>query len=105
MTENDTDADIGRLARRYAEVRRQIASITGFVNEKGAGAEAAAMSLRNMNFGDYEKTKQAFDAVPWAEISTHLGELAELGGERSRIQECLRQAGLGSLAGSDGEDE
>lgn len=101
MTEDKTDAGVGRLTRRYAEVQRKIASVNGFLHEKGAGAERAAVSLRNMNFGDYEKTKSEFDAVPWAEISDHLGKLAELARERDRIQDCLRQAGLGTLVGID----
>ncbi len=105
MTEDETDAGVGRLARQYAEIQRQIASVKGFLHEKGAGAETATVSLRNMNFGDYEKTKKAFDAVPWAEISNHLGELAELARERKNIQDCLHQAGLGALVESDGEGE
>ena len=105
MTEDETDAGIGRLARRYAEIQRQIACVKGFLHEKGKGAEGAAMSLRNMNSGNYEKTKKAFDAVPWVEISNHLGELIELSRERKRIQDCLHQAGLGALASVTPEDE
>ena len=55
------------------------------------------MSLRNMKFGDYEKTKIEFDAVEWAEISDNLGKLVELVRERSRIESGLNDADLGHL--------
>ena len=97
MTDEETDAGTMRLIRKYVDIKRKKACVGDQLHELKRGAEAAALSLRNMNSGDYEKTRTEFDAVPWAEISSCLGKMVELLKERVRIEGCLREASLGDL--------
>ncbi len=97
MTDEETDAGVGRLVKRYADTKKRIACIRSRTQEMGKDAERARMSLRNMHLGDYEQTKAGFDAVDWSGISDALGKLVELKIEMDRIEECLRGAGLGDL--------
>ena len=97
MTEDETDAGTMRLVRKYVDIRRKHACVSDRLHELGRGAEAAAASLRNMNSGDYGKTRTEFDAVDWVGISNVLGELLGLKIERERIESCLREASLGDL--------
>ena len=97
MTDDETDAGLMRLVRKYGDIKKKIVCVHERLHELTGGAEGAAMSLRNMKFGDYEKTKIAFDAVEWAGISNNLGKLVELVRERSRIESGLSDADLGHL--------
>ena len=97
MTDNETDAGAMRLVRKHLDIKRKLACARDHLHELGRSAEAAAVSLRNMNSGDYEKTRTEFDAVDWFGISNALGELLELKIERERIEDCLREASLGDL--------
>ncbi len=97
MTNEETDSGAMRLIRKYSDVKRRKACVSDRLHELTRGAESAAMSLRNANLGDYEKTKAEFDTVDWQSISNTLGELAELKIERERIEGCLREAGLDGL--------
>ena len=97
MTEDETDAGAGRLARRYADTRRKIACVRGRVNEVNEAAEKASRQLRYTHAGDYAGIKAQFDAVPWSDISDWLEKLAKLGEEKEQLETCLRDAGLGDL--------
>ena len=97
MTDEETDAGVGRLVKRYADTKKRIACIRSRIQEMDKGAERAGTSLRNMHLGDYEQTKAEFDAVDWSGISDALGKLVELKNEKERIEECLRGAGLEDL--------
>ena len=97
MTDEETDAGVMRLIRKHVDIKRKIACVRDRLHELGRGAEAAAVSLRNMNSGDYEKTKTEFDSVDWSGISDALGKLVELKIERDRIEDCLREASLEGL--------
>ena len=97
MTEDETDAGTGRLARRYADTRRKIACVRGRVNEVCDAAGKASRDLQCIHTGDYAETKAQFDAVPWSDISDWLEKLAKLGEEKEQLETCLRDAGLGDL--------
>ena len=97
MTDDEADAAAMRLIRKYVSIKQKIACVGDHLNDLKDGAENASVSLRNMNVGDYERTKAGFDAVPWAEISSCLGKMVEMSKERARIEECLREASLGDL--------
>ncbi len=97
MTEEEADAGAMRLIRKYDDIKRKNACVRDRLHELARDAEAAAISLMNMNGGDYEKTKAKFDAVDWSGISNTIGDLAELKMERKRIDGCLREAGLDGL--------
>ena len=97
MTDDEADAAAMRLIRKYVAIKQKIACVGDQLHDLKDGAETASVSLRNMNFGDYERAKAKFDAVPWAEISSCLGKMVGLLKERARIEECLREASLGDL--------
>ena len=97
MTDDEADAGLMRLVRKYGDIKKKIVCVGDQIHEMKDGAENASMSLRNMNFANYERTKAKFDAVPWAEISSCLGKMVDLSKERGRIEECLREASLGDM--------
>ena len=97
MTDEETDAGAMRLIRKYTDIKRKFACMRDRLHELSGGAENASLSLRNMHFGDYAKTKTEFDAVDWSGISNALGKLIELKIERERIEGCLREASLEGL--------
>ena len=97
MTDEETDAGAGRLARRYAETKKKITCIRGLVQETEPAAFKAAHSLRSVHVGDYESIKAGFDAVDWEGISKNLTSLVELGRKKAEIEDCLRDTGLGDL--------
>ena len=97
MTDDEADAGLMRLVRKYGDIKKKIVCVQERIHELKDGAESASMSLGNMNLGDYEKTKTEFDAVDWSGISNALGELLELKIERERIEGCLRDANLEEL--------
>ena len=98
MTEDETDAGMGRLARRYAETKRKIACVRGRIDDVREAAETACRELRFLGTGESAAAKKAeFDAVPWLALSEWLGTLTKLEEEKTRLESCLRDAGLGDL--------
>ena len=75
MTDEETDAGAGRLARRYADTKRKIACVQGRIDEAHEAAESSSQELRYVHAEDYAKIKAKFDAVPWANISGWLEKL------------------------------
>ena len=63
MADDETDAGTMRSIRKYTDIMRKLACMQDRLHDLRDGAENASMSLRNMHFGDYEKTKTEFDAV------------------------------------------
>ena len=96
MTEDETDAGMGRLARRYAETKRRIACVRGRIDEVHEAAEKASRDLRYVQ-STVTDTKAQFDAVPWSDIGEWLGKLVKLEEEKGRLEGCLKDAGLGDL--------
>ena len=97
MTDEETDAGVGRLARRYADIKREIACVQGRIDEAREAAESSSSELRYLHAKDYAKIKARFDAVPWADISGWLEKLVDMGEEKKSLEGYLRDAGLGDL--------
>ena len=97
MTEQETEAAIGRLAMKYDEVNKKIACVRGYLNEHQNKLKDVIGAINLASQGQYEKPSTACAAVDWEGLRRHADMLPNLAEEKSRLEDCLRQAGLERL--------
>ena len=97
MTEEETDAGVGRLARKYAEVKRKLACVKDRLaeNREGIGSLHAALKVEPIDGFDWPQ--KACAAIDWPTIQRDASLLSELGAEKARLEGALQEAGLGNL--------
>ena len=97
MTDDETDAEIGRLTRKYDSINRKMACRQHWLGEHGVLLRAAADAANLATQGRFEKLKAAIEPVDWATFCQTAADLSDLARERGHVEDLLRQAGLERL--------
>ena len=109
----DQNAEIGQLVTNYVEKKREIACLRSAINRCAQQLETLAAVLRR-NSSDVEATDEEFrfprgretavvryEDVELLSIRDNLRELHRALGERQRLENMLREAGLSELITAD----
>ena len=97
MTENEIDAGIGRLARKYAEINREIACVRHRLSEHGIKFRALADAINMASQGHAGAPQAACAAIDWDVVCGDASRLPELATRREELEGCLREAGLSEV--------
>ena len=96
MTDEETDAGVGRLVRRYADIKKKVACLTDQI-QKHSGAVTQAGSNMKLNNHLYGSLLSAWDVVDWEALGKNMESLREQVADKERLEGLLNDAGLGGL--------
>ncbi len=91
MTDEATNAEIGRLTKQYAETKKTIACLNNSLHADADNLVQLANSIKSIG--------PVFipDGLDLPRVAERLAELSDAMTERSRLEQHLEQAGLGDL--------
>ena len=82
MTDEETDAGVGRLVRRYADTNKKVACLTDRI-QKQSGAVTQAGSNMKLDRRLYGSLLSAWDVVDWEALGKDMESLREQVAERT----------------------
>ena len=94
MTEDETDAGVGRLARKLTEVKRKLACAKDRLKEFEPAATGLSACFNVRQAPDYEKLQALCRETDWRSLVETANALVTLTEEKTRLEECLREAGV-----------
>ena len=97
MTDNEADAESGRLTRKYDSINRSMACRPHWLGEHAALLRAAVEAANLASQGQYGKLKPAIEPIDWPTFCQTAEDLSALAKERGHVEDLLRQAGLERL--------
>ena len=97
MTDEQVEAGIGRLAKKYNEVNEKIACVRMALMEHQKKLRDVVDAINLATQGQYAKPSVTCAEVDWEGLCKHADELPDLADEKTRLEACLQQAGLGRL--------
>ena len=96
MTDEETDAGVGRLVRLYADTKKKMACLTDQI-QKQSGAVTQVGSNMKLNSNLYGSLLSAWDVVDWEALGKNMESLREQVAEKERLEGLLSDVGLGGL--------
>ena len=92
MTQDQTDAGIGQLVRRYAETKKKEAVLKDKLDDFQVELWALAGALKN-----HPSTVEPSSLPDLDQFKMVVAEYQEVLTEKNRREECVKKAGLGDL--------
>ena len=97
MTEGEIDADIGRLARKYAEINKRIVCTRDRLNDHESKLETLRGAINLASQEKVQAPKDACAAIDWEAVCRDATRLPDLAAEREKIENCLRETRVTEL--------
>lgn len=97
MTNEGTDAGVGGLARKYADVKRKLACVKDRLAEHQERVSSLHAALKVEPIDGFDWPKKACSEIHWPAIQRDVSLLSELGAEKARLEDALQEVGLGNL--------